>query len=475
MIQTNLDHEAVRVGDEPAKRRRAPGPLAAGLIGLGLALAAGVAIFLQSGDPPPPTLRLMGGGVLRLEAVTYGTQDTLRGPAWGKLIYPLLPAGSKSWSRCEVFPALGPGDLRLDFSARGGPATGGWSTLRLTGADETGDERVLDPEMPVAFGSLPGTNEPLRWNSSLGWFPRRGRTLYLRVYEKTDVDNVPRPWRLLGEFTIANPDTGPHPTWTPPALPVSALDGPLHVELLELTAGVPPPDGEPAPEPGITGWRARFRIRDDRGAGASWYPQSLKATDATGNEWQSGSARGSLRNGIYEQWFEGPRMLHERALKLRIRFTRTADAPFRPEELWTVRDLPIPAARQSAPVDQESPFTYVTLGVERVNGPGAAVVPDLQPVVKPYPVPTVVFRYDSLPAGMSSLILRAVDDRGRPVKLQQRAATSNNTRTLEIYEVQAAPGARRFSVTLALHQSRVLEFLAPVSVASGASGSTDAR
>ncbi len=280
-----------------------------------------------------------------------------------------------------------------------------------------------------------------------GWafesWPRRERTFTLRVYEqgKRYPDATP-----IGQFTVRNPTPGKYPVWTAPEPPMTAREGDLSVTLFDLTAGVGRGSNKwkPAPNPTVSQPRAGFRIERNGRATKEWGIASVEASDATSNFiagiWSSSQEPDAEYVELQPHLWPA-----EPAWKLRVGFTQRSN--FVASELWTIRGVPLPGTDLTNTVPTQTNLQGALLqyaggerGPSRLGG-------DYH----------FYFRVTPGRPDYRMTLVRAVDDNGREATVSvsfespdQLGITLRVTTTI----------ATSLDLTLALHQTRYVEFLA---------------
>lgn len=408
---------------------------------LGLSLAALVAVLLLalwglSLRPAPLQVVQLPNGEILPPAVAQrfgGEVYTQPAPA-GSLVF---------WVRCQ-----------------GPNPDAGWN-LRASVLDEHGCTSRQATGNFSSMGSR-GTSVVNGWSFSA--FPRRGRTLRLRLMQPGPDYSRSTP---VGEFTVPNPAPGPYPQWTPEPLPATRRDGGLAVTLTRVLTDLPQEAaGASGPmrlrplRPGEETWtRTTFRIEENGRASGRWYPVGLTVSDATSSTWQPGaySYGGSVGAEAQPHFaFEGSLWPDERAWRLRYEFSRKSG--FAPDELWTVRDVPVPRKGQRVPLGQSTPLGGTTLRLKAIAGPGGPALAEMQ---FPSDGPQIGVEVVAPLQGQRLTLASAMDDRGHRLASLTPSGSSNST-----YLFVLAPsdqparfqGARALDLTFALHRSRYVEF-----------------
>ncbi len=293
-------------------------------------------------------------------------------------------------------------------------------------------------------------------------FPRRGQRVRFRFYQF----GARGTWEPLGEVAVPNPDPGPHPRWTAQPLPLTrAADG-VDFTLESLQTGLGPMGTDrpaaPGEQPGT-----RVVVRASReGKPAPWEPVDLTISDATGNRWTGGASsrqdRGPGRNALQ---MSAALPSGEPAYRVGVRLARTAG--FGPEELWTVRGLPVPARGKTVKLEREERVGEVLLQVRGLTGPGGTMAgSDISYTSSQAALHLHVVLPTGLPEARRPRIdlVRVVDDRGRAVRVAGYSSSEKDY----AFDLAVEPGMRTLDATFAVHRPVQVEFLAAATSAAAA-------
>lgn len=306
------------------------------LLLLALALGAGLWFWQQARPPAVEPILLSDGTPVRLRGVTFGTNHVYPGATLGQKLGRLLP---QSWRQRLGRPAVSMTTSR--------PVLVVWTSARHPPLRNVSPRYVLGGESgfaPVNSASsissaIPGAETIEGWGFEA--FPRRSRTLTLRIYEPGP--NWP-DMKLMGEFTLRNPAHRRDPPWTPETLPATRTNAGFHVTLKEVVVGVDPSRLEklhPAPNEPQAGVRATFHLSKDGQPTEDWEPASVAISDATGNQVRSTSWSSTRRGQDFIAGFNPFLWMDEPAWNLRFEFSRQAN--FAMDELWNVPPIPLGA------------------------------------------------------------------------------------------------------------------------------------
>ncbi len=282
-----------------------------------------------------------------------------------------------------------------------------------------------------------------------GWkvpvFPRRDKTLRLRVYQDAGMQR----WKPVAEFVAPNPARGQYPTWRAESLPATKHADDLEVTLIELLTGVRLLGREPAAPDQEGHILVNFRLAEEAQPISGWGLEGFKIFDATGNIWNCERYGLPISSSNMVRTAPGLLSTHE-TVKLRASFSRNDN--FSANELWELKGLTLPAPGSG------TQFASVDATCHR---PGLSVSVTGLAVRKSKAENFLTLRVQVAPpqlaeAGWRLTLLEFADDQGR--SLRRRCSTDL---TATNYLHCGYPGdAKSADLTLAIHQARVVEFLA---------------
>jgi hypothetical protein len=410
-------------------------------------------VELSKTDRGTQARRLPDGASLALLGYTYGPQHRfLTGPRWQKLLWPVAPAplrekltGVREMWRYGNVPPNGMVLWMLRRPETLGAPFDGYH--RLAALDEHGCELAADPTAVYgAGGSSAVVGEP--W--AMDTFPRRARTVRVRFYHADRVGG----WQPEAEIRVPNPNPGPHPTWTVPPQPVRHVRDGVTFALTGLITGTGPnPRAGPA-EPGDLPWtRAAFRITRGGRPADDWLVETVRVSDATGNQWEP-RMRAAILEGMDRPFGFLGALCTQEAYRLSVQFKHDGD-PL-PDELWTLRGVPIPPAGAIHALHRRTTRGKVHVTLAEVFGPGARVSQFLE--LQPAPA----LRLNIRPAEFWSQrvrLVRASDEQGRDL-LDSDEPRMSGTDGEAVFILKKVPGARSVDLTFAIAKSHFLEFVA---------------
>ena len=410
---------------------------------------------------PSRTVTLPNGYAVKLEGWNFKATPVrydLPDHPWARRLEKFLPNPVKQRiaSFKPVITAFAtpnfPGEpvLSAAFSIRAASAgASDFGALRVSVSDDHGQE--FDPAVHSVI------SQDGYWATEIRAFPRRGSELRLRLMS----NNNP-----LCEIKIPNPAHGPHPQWTPSALPVSASDDELEFNLVKFRsyqsgAAVFTKDGV------YPRTQCAFQVREKGRDSTAWRPVAFEISDATGNHWRPwpDSRLDGMDGMAVLAGFLGALWPDEGAWKLRVEFRRAADFP--DHELLRIDHLPIPGAEEILQPQTAYEANGATIEVAAVIG---ARVPWERiarlNARRTRDCITVLITGRILSQGRRVSFGEAKDENGSLVRLEGAAyepgqVPGQNPDLLPYsFNFKAPPAARELTLTLAVSRSRFIEFLA---------------
>jgi hypothetical protein len=399
-----------------------------------LVLFAGLVLILwpSAGSSIGHTIKFSDGTTLTLKGVTCGTEHYYPGGGLWQQLLQRLPAklAARFLSRRDALTTSRPsvafwlarggntqttGDLVLCDSSGFG-VCGGYSMMRLgpPGAQVEG------------------------W--AFEYWPRRDPTFTLQVYERGREYGQAK---LIGQFTIRNPQFRKYPVWTAPPPPITVQVEDLSITLLDLVAGVGPGsyNHQPASNPTLSLTRADFRVERAGRVTQDWELVNVESSDATGNWIERYRGTGS-EGEVKEAELQPHPWPAESAWKLRAGFSQRSG--FLLSELWTLRGLPLGDSSEIGDVTLQTNLQGVLLAYT-----GQARRSWLKG--------NHHFNFRLTPASPDYrlTLVTATDEQGREAKLENWFESPREwTLALEVN-----PNATNLDLTVALHRTRYAEFL----------------
>ena len=254
-----------------------------------LILISGGVLWVRNLVPQQRRFTLSNGVIVSFNQATFGTNHSVAsGGEWRRMLPPFIARRLLGSFSGSTFTTPSP-SVVLWFERRqipGSPIDFAFSLVHPDGTEtpfETG--RFFARYTPT--NSLEGLSGPL---------PQRENVLRIRFYETVNYhDDV----KLLGEFTVSNPNVSRAPMKPAPPLPQTSSDGDLQVALASLESPTRRSKGDTTNF--LNQWmRARFQVNEGGTASTNWEVVGMEANDSTGNKLTSGSrsswARKSFEN-----------------------------------------------------------------------------------------------------------------------------------------------------------------------------------
>lgn len=435
------------------------------LAGALLLAGAGVVVNTFSVAPPasPNTFTLADGSVLSLTGTELAEQATFRfTPRESfpqRLLHRLLPSSlSRRWLPTSTGGRIGigsqDGNERLFIAAahenRPNNPTINLERLQVSSEDGSVFDGLFDS------GTLGYPNSELKvWG--LHAFPRRGTNLLLRFFHLSPQGT----WVRAAELGLTNPVIGPHPQWNPEPLPIDRTAGDLAMRLVRFETE---PEGR-GQRPGTAKFWERYpttrwalELNAATGSAAPWVVRSIELADATGNRWRAHEV---------DCWTEPnePRRLQTRMLgalwgseaawDVRFELSRTND--YRPEELFTLAKVSIPANGEKIDLREsrkmgEAHAEFVAIGGLQCRLPDPfRWVTDLGKV-------NLALEMKGDWDGKRLSLVRVLDDRNRPLRFEDTHPPYHQKHF--VFSVAPEPDAQSLTFEFALHPSRFVQFRA---------------
>ncbi len=327
--------------------------------------------------------------------------------------------------------------------------------------DDQGNESL------AALGaSTLGNDDGKRYRAIRSWmvsaFPRRSERIGLRFLRRPVGATE---WETEWEFRVANPAFRHYPQWEPEAIPATKSDGDLSVTLNGLTAGLKlrmtsPESSDVVME--VPGVQAVLKLAGGQ-AGQIWQAKSVEILDATGNKWTPYSTMTFVKDvGDGEEFtFGGSLWPGEAAWKLRVEFSRTAG--FDRDELWTVRGIAVPKAKEMIKLADSTTRGESKLQLVAITGTKAKQPGDMEWIAEGGLV-NISIRTTPKPEGERVSLVEATDDRGRRVEVRPGPDWNSGN---NVFGLVVPEGAKTVDCSFVLHKSRFVEFLAKPEFATG--------
>jgi hypothetical protein len=399
-----------------------------------LGIAAAVVWWLWR----PQTVTLSDGAKLTLVKVTYGKQHK---------------APSSADTRGRGMTIAGTNDFLVVW-IRQDHKINQWPNYQLYAYDQAGSACV-------GYSGMSYGNSRQRGREVVGVrfdaFPRRAGKIILRLQE----------WnRQTGQqttknaFVISNPARGPFPKWFPDSLPNTQSDDDLDVTLNQLVFGVKIPwqrNNSAADDAMNKGVQVAFDVQQNGHAATNWQPVQMETSDATGNH-ANGYVNTTAQNGEPMTFYQYGLWPDEPAWKLRVEFSRTSG--FKDDELWTIQNIPVADGKMQdfwnnyGRNRNDPAFAETTLGDTHLKIFSVKHFTD-QPSGS-QSQGGVQIQTDKPLDGARMTIVKVTDDQGRDIQSWNWGWGG----TYYTFGLRELNGARFLNLTIALHKSRFVEFVA---------------
>lgn len=325
-----------------------------------------------------------------------------------------------------------------------------YQILRATVVDDLGRE-AEGVARPVHTAVAPDETF-MAWE--LSCFPPGAQSVRLRFYLRDMKSNLLH--RV--EFEGASLGRATGASWKPVSLPAVVEKGPTTVALTEFRTGVRDKYWkQPAAAAAPHFTTARLRILRDGSPAGKWEVLRARLEDRYGNVLIPERLETiPQKDGLFLA-FPGALWGDPGGWKLQVELQQAA--AFGSEDLWTVRDLSMPAPGELAPSTAATQRRGLLLQVLGVGAPGT-LWPEGGPSSAEYP--TLHARVSPSSSQLLLSLVRAWDERGRTLNRGGGASGTWSTFTdgWSTLPLAVSGEARRVNVTLALHRRETVEFIA---------------
>jgi hypothetical protein len=408
---------------------------------------------------------LSDGSELSLAGVTYGKNHAMRyGDRFVDYLYPILPPTLRRKFGCKV--------VRTDTVSSNGIVVWFWTkAIPQTGSSPAAGF-VLNYKVGVTdleggdADAIAHSSSSVVWRSSnvlSGWelkeFPRRSKEFGILIYRTEN--NSPFPTKIA-EFKIPNWNSVSYPLWKARSLPDTVRTNRLEIKL----------DAFKNERPAAS---AQFYVSENQHPAVDWTVSHVRAYSATGES--RDASVGVKSNGVFVESekgelsgsalrfvaaFTGTFWQEEPAWNLKVELTRTAN--FLPEELWTVKGIPIQRNVGTSGVSDITTNIYGSeIALVKVGGRVLTHVGNFAPgFTCRSPLPAVDRHLQ---------VVEVRDEHGKKLKTWRRSSmpsTAGRGATVreldEEYEFEDADTVKSIDVTLAYTKSLSVEFMAKPTV-----------
>lgn len=309
-------------------------------------------------------------------------------------------------------------------------------------------------------------------------FPRREGKFYVVVQENGNGGQEIADKK----FVISNPARNVPAKWTAEPLPSTQTDDDLSVTLTKLVAGAQMPFNRgdvDEDDPMNKGVQATFHVERGGIAVSNWLPVSVETLDASGNHVNGWSQTfGNFGNGNQAtDWPGGDgTMIYQYGLwpgepwKIKLEFSQQSN--FAGYELWNVPAVPV------LPGKEREMYNYGNRGNSMTNAPYSEI--DLNGFhIKLFPAKqfTDAGNNDWMQGGLFLQIspatlqgyrvtIKCTDNQTNDVPCYEYGNNRNNDHMDYRFRMQDIAGLTNVNVSIAIHKSRFVEFIATPEVAA---------
>jgi hypothetical protein len=275
------------------------------------------------------------------------------------------------------------------------------------------------------------------------------------------------------QFIVSNPARSSAPQWATAPLPETQSDDDLDVTLTKLIANAPAPynrgNGAPRTDPINRCVQFDFDVQQNSQSATNWRPVRAEISDAAGNQ-VKGWVNGYHQNGESSVFFQPTLWPDEPAWKLRLEFSRTSG--FKGDEIWTVTNLPVQlGSQQDIWNNWNSEPDKPAFAETTINGTRLKIFPAVQFKDQNQggdQSVNFIIRADPDPEtnGNRLTLISVANDQGRILE-NRNSSWGSGTYQFGFPNVR---NSKTLNVTVALHQSRFVEFTVKPTKASTANG-----
>jgi tetratricopeptide (TPR) repeat protein len=395
------------------------------------------------------TRKLSDGTTLALETVTYGKKHEF-GNVYFRFPVP-FPVR-------EVYSASTENDGIVVWLTRRDPGSGKYSSdFNWLALWEAVDEHGC------RFGGSGGPGTSSSSNFSVGRvtleaFPRRKEKFKLRFYDRNG--------KVAATFDVPVPlpARGPFPMWTTEDLPITKSNGDLSVKLTEMRASAYESSHNNVKFETLQ-VNPTFRVAQNGKPTQAWDASGTEISDATGN---------------LSRYSGDGFCPYEPALKLRVTFFRNARAQFAPDEIWTVRNVPVQKPNTAKRLSGSRTVQGATLELLAIGGKGQVSYSHSAPkqgsgshtygggsftidgrTSNGVTTNTVKGTLPHVSARVTGLVeqrltLQVKDDRRRDVEVDPASPIVGDD---HFWFLKIPPDAKTLNLTFAVHKGRAFEFV----------------
>ncbi len=272
-------------------------------------------------------------------------------------------------------------------------------------------------------------------------FPKRSSRFVLVAEPEQDSRTGNR-----ARFEVRNPARDSYPVWPAYPYPITTTNGNMEFTLKRLVL--------PSPNSASSDYtEAAFLVIEDGEITTNWFVEKIYMTDATGNSAENNNWMTSNEGDETIIRYKWP-LFPEETWRLRVEFSRRASASFATNELWTITEIPIPATNGVETQMMQSHQVQNLTVLGRSLSVSASGGGRRESILKASAGP------DS--DGYRLTVVHAIDQNGKELWTSRRSWSSGGDYS---FAVELEGESKTLDITLALQQSRFVEFIAKPAVA----------
>ncbi|HEX3798305.1 MAG TPA: hypothetical protein VH413_06340 [Verrucomicrobiae bacterium] len=428
--------------------------LAAILVVVVIALVCWLALADRKSPPLASFVRLPDGSLVRIVAVTYGTNHVIGSPV--ARVASRLPL----FLRDILSEMFGARVQLVGSTATATPQLLVWLDQRTNGPSlpplNGYCEAVLGDGNDFSSGGQMGLNSmpmsqvyPLYFDA----FPRRDRQMTLNIFYH-DAKGIAH---LTNRLFFNNPLSQTYPQWQAEPLPATHRAGDVEVTLLGMETGH---DGSVSfidggalygtnRSDGRNSTAVNLKLRSLSNSNEIWQVAGVEISDATGNHINSSSMTWSGQSASFA--FSPSLWPSEAAWK--IKFEVKKSGGFSPEEMFVFKNVPLGELDRTNVLEWTTNAAGISATLESIS----RRAPIKNGAWSSSQVSTVSFHFGGLSPGTQLDLLQMVCDSGK-TNHSESWSSSGSERSYSFREIPLK--AKTADFTFAVQRSRTVEFIA---------------
>jgi hypothetical protein len=419
------------------------------LLALGLAAMAVLGVWLGSSNSPNRKWKLPNGTEFTVVKVTHGKNHQAIDGEWRDMAYPLIPQWLRKKLNWQVgsYVPTSPDALVVWAKMEHWPRGVSFGNMfvpemEIAAMDEDGLEAARASAHRFANGLFA---------FELKNYPHRSREITLRFYPDSR-----EPSKGSGDFNIMNPARVRAARWVPDLLPASRETNGLKLTLLGIQTGWTDGAGWRSVQT-REGWGGRyssasFTLEENGVRAQNWKLASIRANALTGEQILPSAYAGRLGSNENTLFFQAALWREEPVWKLAVEAERTGNFPT--QELWTVRGIPVPRAREVVEIHAVTNIHGVKVELLEIAGRDARKLAAFGYIGAPgYPWFRVSLT--APPWDVKLFLVGVHDDQGNDLDAELAVTVG----TTHCFRVELPEPAKTLDITLAVSRSSTVEFL----------------